>query len=83
MNWWVIGWYAWGLAFATFETAALVANARTQTHNRRTLSEQFWAWFKITPGKPSYTAAWLRFSGWATAFVLIWLIPHLLFGLGT
>lgn len=78
MSGWLIFWLAWGGLFAVGEGIALVRAAPGDT-----LSEQFWRWFRITPGKPSFTAAWLRFPAWVTAATLVWLFCHLLFGLGT
>lgn len=88
MSAWTWVWYGWGAAFLVVEVSALVANRYHpvppgQPSRRRTLSEQFWAWFHITPGRPSWSAAWLRFPAWVTAATLVWLFFHLLFGLGT
>jgi len=75
MSGWLIYWLLWGLMFAVGEGIAL-----KRTEKGDTLSEQIWAWLKVTPGKTPASSALFRFPSAVVGATLIWLFFHFLFG---
>jgi hypothetical protein len=72
---WTVTWLAW-IAFGV--VAELVALVRTQRGD--TLSEQVWAYLKVTPGRTPLSAALVRFPTYVLAVFLLWLVPHFTLG---
>ena len=76
MTGWSYYWLLW--VFGGFLIPEIIALIRKQTGD--TLSEQIWAWLRVTPGKTPMKTALSSWRSFVMACGLVWLAGHFLFG---